>query len=104
MSDKMPIGEWIEVYGDGQWMRILTKCKGNIRMFGETTDGYDVVVNNDLEWRYPPNPIKELREKMMEEWRRHITLDFAYDTENSQVRIGYFLDWLIENGYVGGGE
>ena len=64
------------------------------------SDGHEFVADKSVPWRYPPDPIKELREQMLEEWRSH-SLDTAHDGEFSQVRLGYFIDWLIEHGYVG---
>ena len=99
MGDKMPVGEWIEVYGDGQWMRILTKCKGNKRMFGETTDGYDVTVNNNLEWRYPIDPNRAIIDKIISEWHG-INIDNTCEYIHSLVAVETFVRWLIYSGYI----
>jgi hypothetical protein len=52
-----------------------------------------------MEWRHPENPVRKLREKMLDEWRSQ-GVDYAYDDDHSVACIGQYFDWLIQNGYI----
>jgi hypothetical protein len=98
MTDKMPVGEWIEVLNNDEWEKFLPLYIGQTHVFG-ICDGDDSVFSIGMEWRYPTNPIKELRENMLDDWRKQ-GIDYAYDDEDTYFPIGHYFDWLIQNGYI----
>jgi hypothetical protein len=103
MTDKMPVGEWIEVrdtrLGYNEWVVVRVVFVSKDITIVELRNGKEYAVFNNTEWRYPTNPIKELREKMLDEWRSQ-GVDYAYDDDHSVACIGQYFDWLIKNGYI----
>lgn len=102
---RIPVGEWIEIRST-ECMKGFVWTKFKFKFFGEKiaiaeTENLDEcwVHYNNLVWRYPPDPKKELFNKMISEWKSE-SLENAYDTKDSLVSIEYMFNWLVENGYI----
>jgi hypothetical protein len=105
MTDKMPVGEWIEIKNyvvrdNPIWSKCKFKFIGNSLAILEKENGDEFYIQwRGIEWRYTENPVRKLREKMLDDWRGQ-GVDYAYDDDHSVACIGQYFDWLIKNGYI----
>lgn len=95
-----PLNECIDVdwnhFGNRAWVRCSVKYKGEERSFISIESRGEYAAHNEIEWRYPIDPLEELENKLLDKWRSQ-GVDYAMD-EFKHIPHRWILQELIDAG------